>query len=64
MDSLPIGFSWVPVRKNVCADDELELRNIPYVDEGDHDDTFLQEYVMNYEGIQTSFSCLTVTRLW
>jgi len=52
------------VRKNVCADDELELRNIPYVDEGDHDDTFLQEYVMNYEGIQTSFSCLTVTRLW
>lgn len=46
----PAMFSWVAINKNHSVDDETELKNIPYVDGDDHDDTFIEEFVKNYDG--------------
>lgn len=43
-------FSWVAINKNHSVDDETELKNIPYVDGDEHDDTFIEEFVKNYDG--------------
>ena len=43
-------FTWVAINKNHCVDDETELKNIPYVDGDEHDDTFIEEFVKNYDG--------------
>ena len=50
MEALPAMFSWVSINKNYSVDDETELRNIPYVDGDDHDDSFIEELVKNYDG--------------
>ncbi|KAF6017830.1 EZH1 [Bugula neritina] len=50
VEQLPAMFSWVAINKNHSVDDETELRNIPYVDGDDHDDTFIEEFVKNYDG--------------
>lgn len=50
VESLPIMYSWVAISKNFSVDDETELRNIPYVDGDDQDETFIEELVKNYDG--------------
>ncbi|XP_067942695.1 histone-lysine N-methyltransferase EZH2-like [Watersipora subatra] len=50
VEPLPSMFSWVAINKNYSVDDETELKNIPYVDGDDHDDTFIEEFVKNYDG--------------
>lgn len=51
VEPLPLMFSWVAINKNHCVDDETELKNIPYVDGDEHDDTFIEEFVKNYDGM-------------
>ena len=51
VEPLPAMFSWVAINKNHSVDDETELKNIPYVDGDDHDDTFIEEFVKNYDGL-------------
>lgn len=50
VESLPVMYSWVAISKNCSVDDETELRNIPYVDGDEQDDSFIEELVKNYDG--------------
>uniref|UniRef100_A0A1I8FBA0 [histone H3]-lysine(27) N-trimethyltransferase n=1 Tax=Macrostomum lignano TaxID=282301 RepID=A0A1I8FBA0_9PLAT len=38
------------LQQNFAAEDEVELQNIPYMGEGEHDTKFLDELIRNYEG--------------
>uniref|UniRef100_A0A1I8G634 [histone H3]-lysine(27) N-trimethyltransferase n=1 Tax=Macrostomum lignano TaxID=282301 RepID=A0A1I8G634_9PLAT len=48
--ALPSALCWAPLQQNFAAEDEVELQNIPYMGEGEHDTKFLDELIRNYEG--------------
>uniref|UniRef100_A0A1I8GAK0 [histone H3]-lysine(27) N-trimethyltransferase n=1 Tax=Macrostomum lignano TaxID=282301 RepID=A0A1I8GAK0_9PLAT len=48
--ALPSAVCWAPLQQNFAAEDEVELQNIPYMGEGEHDAKFLDELIRNYEG--------------